>query len=209
MRAGDENSTRNVLLTMLKTGGSLTVGDMAARLGITAMAVRRHLHALQRDGIVSARAVRQSVGRPMYRYALTEQSDTLFPRNYHQLALDLLEQLDEGRESEAVGRFFQKRKQKLIGKYSDAVSGDSLSDKVERLAAIQNAGGYMADWESGSGGHYVINEYNCPIAHVASKYTQACDSELELFEELLDAHVERVECLAKQGVVCKYIIRSK
>lgn len=209
MHSDNDFSTRRILLTMLKTSDTLSVGDMAKRLGITEMAVRRHLNTMERDGLVETTLVRQAMGRPAHKYSLTVHAESLFPKNYHSLTLDLLEELEAESEGDPVGRLFERRKQKLIRKYSDRMRTASLRDKVAELAKIQNDNGYMADWELDDQGNYVINEFNCPISQVANKYNHACQSELALFGELLGAEVERVECLAKDGKRCKYVIHIK
>lgn len=203
-----DSSTRKTLLTMLKTDGPLSVGELSRQLGITEMAVRRHMNTLERDGLVSATLVRRAMGRPTHRYALTERAETLFPSNYHLLVLDFLETLEAEEDGELLARLFDKRKRKLIGKYRERLEGD-LGSRVEELTRIQNDNGYMADWEREEDGGYVINEYNCPIARVACRYGHACRSELEMFGELLGASVQRVECLANGGRKCKYVIRPK
>lgn len=209
MQNDHDFSTRRLLLTMLKKSGPLSVGDMAKQLAITEMAVRRHLNNMERDGLVETTLVRQPMGRPSHKYSLTINSENQFPNNYHNLTLDLLEELDSGPDENVVGRLFDKRKEKLVRKYADRMSVTNLQDKVAELAKIQNNNGYMAVWEQDEQGNYVINEFNCPIAQVANKYNHPCQSELALFGELLDAEVERVECLAKDGKKCKYIIRNK
>lgn len=194
---------------MLKTSGALGVGDMARRLGITEMAVRRHLHTMERDGLVSASLVRQAMGRPSYLYSLTGQAERHFPKNYHGLALDLLDELASGTEDDVVGQLFDRRREKLLMRYSQRMNADELPGKVGELAEIQNHHGYMAVWEKDQkSGEYVIDEFNCPISQIADRYNQACQSELELFRELLGAEVERVECLAKDGKKCRYVIRE-
>lgn len=185
------------------------MGDMSRRLGITEMAVRRHMNTMERDGLVTATLVRQAMGRPTHHYSLTDRAEPFFPNNYHVLVLDFLEALETEADGDMVARLFDKRKRKLIGKYRDRLSGGDLRQKVEELARIQNDNGYMADWEIGEDGEYVINEYNCPIAQVAGEYDEACQSELDMFSELLGASVERVECLAKGGNKCRYIVRHK
>jgi predicted ArsR family transcriptional regulator len=209
MQSEQDYSTRRLLLTMLKTSGPLSVGDMAKQLGITEMAVRRHLNTMERDGLVETTLVRQAMGRPSHKYSLTVHSESLFPKNYHNLTLDLLEELDSGSEEDVVGRLFDRRKEKLVRKYETRVSRGSLQDKVVELARIQNDNGYMAVWEQDDQGNFIINEFNCPIAQVANKYNHACQSELALFGELLGVDVERVECLAKDGKKCKYVIQNK
>lgn len=202
-------STRKVILTMLKTNGALAVSEMAKQLGITEMAVRRHLNTMERDGLIEAKLVRQAMGRPTNLYSLTENADDLFPKKYHHLTLDLLSELVEEAGEGKVDLLFERRKDRLISRYEGQVSGKTLPERVKTLAEIQNSNGYMVDWTESEDGQFVINEHNCPISQVANQYNHACQCELKMFETLLDADVERVECLVKGGNKCSYVIQKK
>ena len=209
MKTGMDYSTRRMILNMLKIRGSLSVGEMAKELGVTEMAVRRHLNTLERDGLISSSLSRQAMGRPTNLYSLTHAADELFPKNYHHLLIDLLDEIEQdGSESEAVGKLFERRKQKLLQKYAPRMEGKGLEARVAELADIQNAGGYMVEWEKDEQGDFVFKEYNCPITQVANKYNQACQCELALFRDLLGSPVERTECLAKGGNQCTYRIQQ-
>lgn len=203
-----EQSTRQVLLTLLKTNGKLSVNFMARELGITEMAIRRHLSAMERDGLLKTELSRQPMGRPLKLYSLTNHADNLFPKNYHRLTLDLLDELGLEDGKHKISRLFDLRKQKLLDKYSRQLEGKSLADKVVALATIQNDNGYMVQWEREDDGNYILEEYNCPIAEVAKQYQDACRCELALFEDLLDVKVDRTECMTKGGRKCKYVIHS-
>lgn len=202
-----DTSTRERILMLLKTGGRMNAGDLASRLELTEMAIRRHMYTLESEGSVNIVSVRQTMGRPIHAYELTVQADELFPKNYHLLALDLLDELaDDPDTAVLIDRMFEGRKKKLLERYEQRMAGKSLAEKVSELAAIQNTGGYMTEVETQSDGSYMLNEYNCPIAQVAGKYQQACRCELSLFKSLLDVPVERTECLAKGGGKCSYHI---
>lgn len=207
----EELSTRSQLLQMLKTQGNCSISDMAKAMGITEMAVRRHIQTLEREGLLRATLVRQAMGRPSYRYALTEQADELFPKNYPQLTLDLLSELEEQPGgAQVIDRLFEGRRDKLETRFLERMKNRSLDERVAELSAIQNAGGYMTEWEPGEeAGAYTLYEYNCPVAQVANRYRQACRCERQLFERLLDADVERTECLADGGTRCTYAIRRE
>jgi predicted ArsR family transcriptional regulator len=192
----------------MKTKGSLSVNDMAKELGITEMAIRRHLNTLERDGLIEAKLIRQAMGRPMHLYSLTLVADDLFPKNYHQLTLELLGELESEEVSNPVGLLFEGRKQKLLKKYIGRMEGKSLVDRVTELTEIQNNNGYMAKWETDDAGQIVFTEYNCPIAQVAKQYNEACHCELSLFQSLLDADIVRTECLTKGGNKCTYLIKT-
>lgn len=208
MSIDQDTSTRKVLLTIMKTKGPLTVNEMAKLLGITEMAVRRHLNTLERDGLIESKISRQAMGRPTNLYSLSPLADELFPKNYHLLTLDLLDELQAEEGEDKVSRLFERRKQKMLDKYGPRMEGKDLAGRVEELAEIQNASGYMVDMEK-TGDGYVLNEYNCPITQVANQYNQACVCELALFERLLDADVERKECFTEGGARCSYAIKAK
>src|ERR1043166_5655113 len=50
-----ERKTRRAIVKLLKLEGPLGTAQLAERLGLTAMAVRLHLYALQGEGLVAAR----------------------------------------------------------------------------------------------------------------------------------------------------------
>jgi predicted ArsR family transcriptional regulator len=209
MKQEQESPTRKVILTMLKTQGELSVGEMAKQLGITEMAVRRHLNTLERDGFVDTRLVRQAMGRPSNLYFLTDRADGLFPKKYQHLAMDLLEELMEEDGQGKINYLFERREDKLFHKYQTRMQAKNLQERVAELATIQNDNGYMVEWGQPREGEFVLSEHNCPITQVANQYKQACDCELSLFERLLDADIERTDCLAKGGSKCVYVIRNK
>lgn len=203
-----ETSTRKVILSMLKTQGTLSVQDIAKQLGITEMAVRRHIHSMEKDNLLEAKLVRQAMGRPTSMYTLSPQADELFPKKYMQLTLDLLDELLEDQGQAQIERLFEGRQDKLEARYQSRMQAKSLGDRVAELAHIQNENGYMVEWSELGEDAYQLSEHNCPIAQVANTFQQACQCELALFRNLLDANVERTECLAKGANKCVYIIRQ-
>ncbi|MDO7906046.1 transcriptional regulator [Paenibacillus sp. JX-17] len=207
MKIQPEMSTRQLLMTLLKTKGPIAVSRLAAELGITEMGVRRHLNQMEKDGYIETTVVRQAMGRPTFLYALTEHGHEQFPRNYSHLLLELLEELDDSQGSQAVHQLFDGRKHKMLDRYGPKMEGRDLSERVAELTSIQHAGGYMAHWEQEKDGSYTLYEYNCPINEVARRYQHACACEQSLFQELLQAEVTRTECLALGGSCCKYRIQ--
>ncbi|MGG0823127.1 metalloregulator ArsR/SmtB family transcription factor [Paenibacillus turicensis] len=209
MKMNQELSTREQILHMMKTSGPLSTKEITDELGITEMAVRRHLGTMERDGLIESKLVRPTMGRPTAVYGLTEQGDNLFPKKYHTLTLDLLDVLAEETDYELVDRLFDRRKEKLEQQYKSSMAGKSFEDKVKTLAQIQNDNGYMTKLEQQDENEYILIEHNCPISQIANQYQHACECELKLFESLLDANVERSECLAQEGNCCRYTITKE
>ncbi|WP_178022992.1 metalloregulator ArsR/SmtB family transcription factor [uncultured Paenibacillus sp.] len=209
MNANKDLSTRERILHLMKTAGPLSAKELTTELQITEMAVRRHLGTMERDGLIESKMIRQTPGRPTAVYGLTELAEGLFPKKYHSLTLDLLDELAEESGEGMVDRLFDRRKEKLSRKYMADMQGKSLNDKVRTLSEIQNDNGYMTELQQTDGGEYLLMEHNCPISQIANRYNHACECELHLFESLLDADVERTECLAQQGKKCVYVIRQR
>ncbi|GAB1158261.1 ArsR family transcriptional regulator [Paenibacillus illinoisensis] len=204
----DEMTTRERILFMLKRQGTMTAREMTAELELTGMAIRRHLTALEQDGLIEVREARATAGRPSSVYHLTARGDGFFPKSYPSLTLELLEELTESAGEGIVDTLFESRRDKLLWSKLPQMEGQDLAGRVEELARIQNANGYMADASREEDGSYVLTELNCPIVQVASVYRQACRCELDLFRSLLQADVERTECYAEGGKKCTYQIRE-
>ncbi|QRG70784.1 helix-turn-helix transcriptional regulator [Brevibacillus choshinensis] len=202
-------STRDQILHMLKVKGSLSVSDMAVELGITEMAVRRHLNTLERDNLIKSTLVRQAMGRPTNVYSLSQEADELFPRNYSHLTLDFLQDLKDMDGIGKVEMLFRRRENRLEESYRAHMQGE-LEDRVAKLAELQNDKGYMVEWEKDPAGEgYRIQEYNCPISQVAREFNQACNCELSLFRRVLDANVEQTSCMAKGGDKCVFEVKQQ
>ncbi|MCM3040409.1 transcriptional regulator [Paenibacillus motobuensis] len=202
-------STRERILHMMKTAGPLSAKEVTNELQITEMAVRRHLGSMERDGLIESKMIRQTMGRPTAVYGLTETAEGMFPKSYHNLTLDLLNALAEETGEDMVNQLFERRKEKLTGRYESEMQGKDFNEKVRRLAEIQNENGYMTECTAQEDGSFVLKEHNCPISKIADQYNHACDCELKLFETLLDTKVERTECLVQQGKRCVYVIHKQ
>src|SRR5437588_4101381 len=86
----NEGKTRRAIVKILKTEGALDSAQLAQRLGVTAMAVRQHLYALQKEKFVTAEERPVPVGRPAKHWQLTREADRLFPDAYAELTLALI-----------------------------------------------------------------------------------------------------------------------
>jgi DNA-binding MarR family transcriptional regulator len=144
----ETGSTRQQIMFMLKTEGPLTVSEMAERLGVTEMAVRRHLNTLERDGLIGAKLLRQAMGRPTNQYYLTEKSEEHFPKSYSAFTLEMLQDLEETYGPELVDQLFEKRKKRLTDAHINEFEGKSLREKVKLLADLQDIWWIGKSWRT-------------------------------------------------------------
>lgn len=201
-----EQPTRREMLISLKKQGTLSVQEMARQVGITEMGIRRHLYALQRDQYVRTTICRPSTGRPSYLYSLTDKASVLFVNSYDSLVTELLDEMTDLAGESSVLQLFERRKEKLRKTYTRAIGNKGLEERVAALTRFQNREGYMAGLTKSGDGRYLLEEANCPVARVASRFPQVCQCELALFEEVLQTRVERLECMSEGGRKCLYRI---
>jgi len=202
--------TRRAVLDLLKRCGPQTVAQLREALGVSGVAVRRHLEALEHDGLVRQTTRSSGRGRPAYLYALTELGHDLFPRNYHQLVAQLLEAAGSQFGADAIEELFTYREQVLADLYRGRTSGRPLPELARALATIQDENGYMTDCTATADGRFLVQEHNCAIARVAGSYPTACAHELALFQQLAgpDVEVERVAHIQAGDAVCAYVLRA-
>ena len=203
------SSTRRAVLELLKRNGPQTVAQLGAELGVSGVAVRRHLEALEQDGLLQQTTRPQGRGRPAHVYALTDRGHDLFPRNYHQLVAQLLDAAGTEFGDAAIARLFDHRQQSLAGLYAGRTRGRPLPELARALAAIQDENGYMAECAPAGEGEFVVREHNCAIARVASCWPTACQHELALFQELAGpgVEVERIAHIQAGDATCAYVLR--
>lgn len=188
---------------------SATVADLASALGLTQMAIRRHLRELVADQLVAGRTVRSAgPGRPAVNYSLTERGERLFPDRSSDLADDVLTFLyDERGKSEMIAflRWRQKRQQ---ARYAEALDGvDGLDARVERLAQLLSDDGFLAQVRADDDG-YALTQTHCAIKEAAAAHPQLCAFEAALFRDVLGAQVTRRETIAGGAPACVCHVRA-
>src|SRR2546421_3859229 len=94
-------STRGRIVTLLRRS-SRTVDELAQALDLTHTAVRAHLAALERDGLVQQRSERRGSGKPSSVYDLTPAAEYLFPKSYGLYLDELLDVLGERKPADDV-----------------------------------------------------------------------------------------------------------
>jgi len=193
---------------VLKRLGEATADDLAKTLEISASAVRQHLSALRSAGYIDAEQQRGQPGRPADRFHTTELTEAMFVKDTSNLSIELLSHMEE-EDSGLVTRVFERRRQRRVAETADKLAGKTLGEKVAVLAAELDAEGYLADFDQIDTTHFRINLHSCAMWAVASRYGQACATELDYLRELLpEATIERITHKTAGAHVCAYQVSS-
>lgn len=196
-------SARTRILHLLKRSGGLTAGEVAKEIGVTAVAVRKQLSALEAEALVATRSRPGTRGRPAMVYVVSEAGEAHFPQAYNRLAVDLLQDLAVLDGEKHLDRLFQLRNERLAKTYGSRLAGMAFPEAVQELARARNDDGYMAS-ATRENGRLVLTEHNCPIYDVAQRFPLACQCEHELFEQILHVPVFRELTLVEGGSACRY-----
>ncbi len=205
----EPHNTQEALLLHLKRRGEMTVAQLSNVLGITEMAVRRHLSHLQSEHLVESRLVKQLRGRPNYFYRLGKEAKSLFPSGSDNLAKDLLQLVQEEVGPQGVTNLLKKRNELVVKKLQDRLAGKDLAERVVEVAKFFSGEGYMTDWEKLADGSFIIYQRNCALHDLASEYRQICAMEPKLIEELLGTKVMRKQHILNNDPVCGYLVGSE
>jgi predicted ArsR family transcriptional regulator len=203
-----ERKTRRRIVKLLKTDGPLGSAQLAEQLGLTAMAVRLHLYALQSEGLVAAEDRPSPVGRPAKSWRLTREADRHFPEAYAELSVALIDAMQETFGAEGLNRVLVSRCARQREDYAKRIRPtDPLKKRLAELARVRTEEGYMAEVKPGEeGGGFLLVENHCPICAAANACQGFCSTELDLFRSALgpDVSVERVEHIVSGDRRCAY-----
>lgn len=187
-------ATRGRLLALLRRSQQ-TVNDLAAAVGVSDNAVRTHVAALQRDGIVEEAGLQRSTGgKPAQLYQLTPDAEELFPKAYALVLSEMLSVLEERQGMEAAVTLLRE-----VGRRAAvalAETDDGPEARVRAAAeALRTLGGDVevlradSDWE--------LRGYGCPLSGVVTDHPEVCALAQALIEEITDLSV--TECCERDS----------
>jgi predicted ArsR family transcriptional regulator len=207
-----QDRTTNRMLYSLKVAGPQTAAALAERLGVTPVAVRQMLARLCEDGLVGFEDSRETVGRPKRFWHLTDAGNRQFPDNHAGLTADILASVSAVFGDAGLDSLIAHREKATLNQYRAALEPlNSLEAKVQQLAEIRSAEGYMAEARHEVNGDLFLIENHCPICVAAKACQKLCRSELEVFQAALGPNVEisRFEHILKGARRCAYRITEK
>lgn len=194
---------RATIVRLLKTEGERSAPELAERLGITDVAVRRHLSLLADAGLITERTVKQDRGRPVARYRLARSGEELFPHRYVEMVDDLIEFLTDDRGRAGLVAFLRWRQQREAANYAERVQADDLEERLQELTDALEDAGYEAFVEATEDG-FELTQTHCAIFEVAKEHPEMCAHEAAAFRRVLgeDVRVSRRETLAGGAPAC-------
>ncbi len=203
------STTRQVILETLSTNGPLPLKDLARTARQSKLALRYHLTRLMDEGlIVSQDTVHQGVvGRPELLYALADDGHERLPKQYHQLAEELVEEIIETLGPKQARVLLRRAGRHVAESATPLRRGAGIEARVNRAAAFLSERGYFARVEKADG-DLMLRVCNCPYRRVAREHREVCEMDLALVDALVDAPMKMTQCLANCDCACNFLIRK-
>lgn len=181
--------------------------ELARKLGINESAVRRHLDALEREGLVSSRFERRKRGRPKKMFSLTADGRGMFPRKSGALLSLLIQTITRRYGEEEVSSLMSVAAkdfaEKLITK---EIRGD-LENRLKQLVQLLDDYGFFTTL-SKHGNKYVIEYRNCVFEDVIPQFGKyVCKIDEEVTRKVAGAvGIEWKERIAEGDKRCLQVI---
>ncbi|MDL4839952.1 helix-turn-helix transcriptional regulator [Aquibacillus rhizosphaerae] len=206
-----KNSVKDIVLLRLKKEKQMTIAQLGEYFNISDIALRRHIHTLEREGFIKSIVEKQTLGRPYYLYALTEKGHAIFPSHYQQFSEDLLLEIEDLKGKPFVYELLANRSDKEKLNYKSALSNSrNFDEKIKKLVDIQEEKGYMTELRENEDGSFELRQFNCPILRIAYRYKEVCNQEVDLFSDILDSEckVSATSCIVNGSNCCSFIFQK-
>jgi predicted ArsR family transcriptional regulator len=199
-------STRGRILALLR-GGHRTVDELATELGLTDNAVRPHLLALERDGLIRSSGFRRpgGAGKPAVVYDLHPDAEPLLSRAYAPVLGALLEVLTETLSTRDAHKVLRETGRRLAAAHGGAASGN-LKARAEAAAAVLDALGGSVTVETHRRG-VTLRGVACPLASAVRRSPNICAAVETLVSEISGAEVEE-KCERADRPHCCFDLRA-
>jgi predicted ArsR family transcriptional regulator len=197
--------TRERILELVVERRDARVEDLAAELGITTAAVRRHLDHLRADGLVDAKAVRQATGRPYYAYFATEKATQTVPPAYADLMERMLKGL--GEHEDVIAGVMASVAESVASKHRHEVFGLTENELVAQVTTSLREEGILEAWHAEADGIHLVNG-RCPYHKAAEISKLPCESDRKAIELLLGHDVEQLNRIVDGASCCEYLVRT-
>ena len=183
-----------------------TVNEIAEKMDLTDNAVRAHLLALDRDGLVQQIGTTKGFRKPHSVYGLTDDARHLFPKSYDSILNKLVSVLKSRLSPKVVLEIMREVGREVADKDARPAGG-SLSERLNAgLAALERLGGSARIVERGD--QLSIESDSCPFADVVAEHPEVCKATESAVQEIVGEPVTEI-CDRTGLPKCRFSIDAK
>ncbi|QDV64462.1 helix-turn-helix transcriptional regulator [Crateriforma conspicua] len=215
----DLRSVDRELLSALRGGQSMTIGDLTDALGVTATAVRQRIDRLLSAGLIERQKEVAGRGRPTYRYGLTVLGHQRAGANPAELADAMWREIMAIEDAEVrdavvagvasrLGRQYLAKIRAIADDDDPVLSDLSLEERMKRLAGVLTGERIEMDVRTlASNDLPVLDITACPypsLTEAASHDRAMCRLEEQMLSEALGKQVQLSSCRLDGDDRCQF-----
>lgn len=194
---------KQLLRHLHRRPGGATVKELVQELGVTRTAVRQHLAALKREGLVVAGATQPSGGRPKSLFMLTASAREKLPSLYSWFGELVVGTVAQQGNTARISIALRRIAGAVVARQSARPEGAATAT-VESLSALMDGLGYDARPIRDVDGQPAIEADHCIFHELARKHPAICRFDLALLSTYAGRRVELHECMVRGGHVCRF-----
>jgi predicted ArsR family transcriptional regulator len=182
-------TTRGKIIQLL-CGGKRTVTELAQELVVSENAVRTHLAALDREGLVCLTGKRPGTRKPHFSYELTPKAHQLFRKGYEPVLLELLEVLSHRHSPETLSELALEVGRRFVQTYLPNLNQQTPAARLKSLISkASNAGVPLSLVREN--GDVSLRGCSCPLTSVVERNPELCNAVASLLAEILEQPVSQ------------------
>jgi predicted ArsR family transcriptional regulator len=198
-------STRGRVILLLRRKGG-TVNELAAALTLTDNAVRAHLIALERDGLVRQSGSRPGRRKPNVIYDLTDKAEHLFPKVYGDILRHLLDVLQERLSAKKLDEIACTAGHRLAPNYRPRVRARRPQERIDQaISVLRELGGFCE--QDGEDGKVILRCSDCPVAAAVEGHPEVCRLVETVLADVLGVPVQQ-RCQTEVPPQCCFEIET-
>jgi predicted ArsR family transcriptional regulator len=202
-----DSGSRGRIVALLRRG-AMTADEMAAELRLTTAAIRVHISAMERDGIVRRAGRRSGTTRPPQMFALTPEVEQLLSGAYVPLLIELVRQSATRSTPKKFRELMRHTGRGLAAAFPRSMVPDApLAMRVNEVSLLLNDqfGSTMTAEQSNN--HYTLRGFGCPLAALTGNHPTVCVAIESLIATLLETSVEECCDRAQRPQCCFHVAR--
>ena len=181
-----------------------TVRDLATRLGLTNNAVRAHLVALQKEGLVRRGGLQTGTRKPHIVYALTENAIHAFPNAYGRLLREFVAVLAKQLSPQTLMGYLRQLGRELAREPAEEAQGKSPTERRRIALNLLVALGGEPSLRTNNGAEFIEGR-SCPLAALTGPHPETCVIAQTIISEIIGQPVQQ-SCVHGPKPRCRFQI---
>src|SRR3954451_19577380 len=198
-------STRGRILETLRDGGR-TVNHLAEALKLTDNAVRAHLLALERDGLIVQSGTQAGFRKPHAVYVLTPEAEQIFPKAYGPLLDVILTVFSKKLTPAELRAALREVGRTIASKHLPQLAAKDREARIDAALALLKEMGGAAQFHETEGKHFIRGE-GCPLAAATSRHPEACLIAESLLAQIIGVRVTE-RCQHGPSPSCRFELKK-